>query len=196
MSPTKKFCGIASVAILLATLTLARGVPPTAQDDNTIPADAVELPAKEVNRYLVIAVSLTRYKQPWFDRPRVFMTTEWFTSRGCDNCGVMGVTLPNGPKHIFLHASLIADPIHRRDVLVHELTHWLQFTSGWAWDMHSCTDREAHEIEAYAVQYVFLTTIQKRAQDFRVPDFQCLMYRGAHDDSPYGVIGPPVITKY
>lgn len=181
------------VTLLYTVITHARGIAPTAHGDNAIPADAVEVPAFEVERYLQVTAKLTRYRLPWFGRPRVFISRAWYVMRGCDDCGALGVTIPTGERYIFLHSSLTADPAHLRDVMVHELVHWLQFANGWDWDMRNCTDREAHEVEAYSTQYVFVTIIQKRPTDFRHPDFMC---QGRPHDEPFGVVGPPIITRH
>lgn len=39
-------------------------------------------------------------------------------------------------------------------IAVHELVHWLQERSGWKYDSKNCQSVAAHEIEAYAVEYV------------------------------------------
>lgn len=39
-------------------------------------------------------------------------------------------------------------------IAVHELIHWLQAHSGWDYHSSNCQDIAAHEIEAYAVEYL------------------------------------------
>lgn len=186
------FCVIAS--LLLSACTFARGLPSAAPTvHNEIPAGSVKADDAEVQKYLRITTQFSRYHYPWVAFPQVYIVPEaaWIEEVGD---GFLGVTLYAEPHYVLIRESMLTTPDEFHATLVHELTHWLQTQSGW--NAHAtCFDQVGHEVEAYAVEHTFELLYQHRETNFHMPDYVCFPERGHHDDSPVGVIGPPIITK-
>jgi hypothetical protein len=147
-----------------------------------LPEGAIVLPREETTKYLVIAARYSRYTVPLFKRPRaVILPDEAFQMKVCGpfyvfrNCGIVGAYFPSEPNTIYIrqHVEIDADETHQ--ILVHELTHWLQEYSGWESDFESCPDVAAREAEAYTVEYLYSVIEQKTKHGYHMPVeyYQC-----------------------
>jgi len=102
----------------------------------------------------------------------VYMAPEQMALLMCGSktavCPVEGVYF--GGKYVFVQTNL--EPAHRRSIIVHELTHWLQRRVKAA-APDSCQRSAAAEREAYTVQNHYIHDVEKQTEFFYPPVLVC-----------------------
>jgi hypothetical protein len=102
------------------------------------------------------AVMLTGYSMP-AQHPEVVMASHaTLEQMACEGrrCRVMG-WYPSGGK-IYIDDSLDLGDLYASSIVVHEMVHYLQQTSGGHSSTYTCAEAIAMEREAYAVQQAYL----------------------------------------
>ena len=102
------------------------------------------------------AVMLSGYSMP-AQHPEVVMASHaTLEQMACEgrHCRVMG-WYPSGGK-IYIDDSLDLGDLYASSIVVHEMVHYLQQTSGTHSSVYSCAEAIAMEREAYAAQQAYL----------------------------------------
>jgi hypothetical protein len=103
------------------------------------------------------ALSLTNYAPPPAPPEIVMVSHAYLEQVACEgrSCKVMGWFPPG--KKIFLDDRLDAkESLYAASIVVHEMVHYLQQSSGKYAAPYSCADAIAMEREAYAAQQAYL----------------------------------------
>lgn len=151
----------------------------------------------ETEKLLDAAVRHSPYSKPWFKRPVVdLVPTPVWQGQVCGDaaydCGILGYTSSEERDIVHIVAVIPADAVKalgwtRDEIIVHELTHWLQMNAKPdLFDDQGCAVTDAIETEAYNVQFQYAVEDLKLDQGFWKPDIyaECILAklagRGSH----------------
>lgn len=144
------------------------------------------LDAKQTEHYLDMAVKYSRYKKPWFARPKIdVVPVGKFREAACGwaelDCGILGYTSPDERDVVHVIDTLPMKAVERlgwtRDeIIVHELVHWLEIQSGATFSS-DCSILNADESDAYNAQFQYAVHELKASHGFWIPDVygQCML---------------------
>lgn len=176
----------------------------------------VPLPDKEVKAYVDFLKKYSRYQnisKRDVDKLIVDMVPNnvWIEKvcegdlRKCDYIGLYYPDEGGNVIHVRQQPKLPREqwPEPTSSTIVHELTHWAQGKSGlWKTDRLTCSQEDAAEVEAYAVQYMYLVEVENWPLSFYIPEGYMV---DCASDNPLVitlppntplVVGPPTIHAY
>lgn len=157
----KKLTWILPVLVFIGLVSIgwANGIKPIKPQ----PIFGVTLSKKQTEHYLDMAVKYSRYKKPWFARPKIDIVdpVKWLDQvcGGDPLCGIAGYTSDDERNVVHVLAALPAEAgarlgWSRDEIIVHELVHWLQIQDGQEYPQE-CAARDAMETEAYNTQFQY-----------------------------------------
>jgi len=160
---TLLFASLTSAAVTAPPVTLGRVMTPA-----------------ETEYWLDQAIKFSRYKKPWYKRPKIeIVSEEAFLTAFCEGqpCSGLGVRFYANPDTLYIREKADWFPGSRGGIIVHELTHWLAAQNELNDSLRTCADHAAKEVEAYAAGYLYERLVENKAYPFLVPDTysECVM---------------------